>query len=280
MAGSAPGADALIGGPGVDTVDYSSASNRGVNVSLGTTRTSWSDGDGTIDDAVGDDFSSIENLVGTKFNDWLAGDSGDNRIAGRRGNDWIFGGGAQDTLFGGRGGDNLFGYGALTDLWYRDLHVFGSKLRYFSELAPEHHDRALATVLALPGLPDIADALAQGRVDMERFLEVRDSPDGRQFRRWFRSRRPGDIAALTDHWGTIRNRLGGWLATPRGKALRVVMSNGVGLLPGAGVVVGAIDAFLLERWLPQSQPLTFLLYSYKSIFRARDDDGSHPPEWE
>ena len=36
------------------------------------------------------------------------------------------------------------GYGALTDLWYRDLHVFGSKLRYFSELAPEHHDRALA----------------------------------------------------------------------------------------------------------------------------------------
>lgn len=115
---------------------------------------------------------------------------------------------------------------------------------------------------------------------MERFLEVRDSPDGRQFRRWFRSRGPGDIAALEAQWGTIRNKLGGWLATPRGKALRFVMSNGVGLLPGAGFVAGAVDAFLLERWLPESQPLTFLRHSYKSIFRARDHDGSRLSEWE
>ena len=104
-----PGADALIGGPGVDTADYSSAANRGVNISLGGARTSWPDSDGSPDDGAGDDFSSIENLVGTKFNDWLAGDAGDNRVEGRRGNDWIFGGGADDTLFGGEGHDYLFG---------------------------------------------------------------------------------------------------------------------------------------------------------------------------
>ena len=103
-----PGADALIGGPGLDTADYSSAAARGVNLSLGTGAT-WSDGDGWPDDAMGDDFSSIENLVGTKFNDWLAGDAGGNRIEGRRGNDWIFGGSDEDTLLGGQGHDNLFG---------------------------------------------------------------------------------------------------------------------------------------------------------------------------
>ena len=54
---------------------------------------------------VGDNFPSIENLVSTKFNDWLAADAGDNR----RGNDWIFGGSDEDTLLGGEGHDNLFG---------------------------------------------------------------------------------------------------------------------------------------------------------------------------
>ena len=103
-----PGADALIGGLGVDTADYSSATTRGVNISLGT-GAAWPDRDGWPDDAVGDTFSSIENLVGTRFNDWLAADTGDNRIEGRRGNDWIFGGTDEDTLLGGEGHDYLFG---------------------------------------------------------------------------------------------------------------------------------------------------------------------------
>ena len=52
------------------------------------------------DDGAGD-YSSIENLVGTKFNEWLAGDAGNNQLEGRRGNDWISGGGAEDTLLAG-----------------------------------------------------------------------------------------------------------------------------------------------------------------------------------
>ena len=166
------------------------------------------------------------------------------------------------------------GYSALTDFWYRDLPVFGRKLRYLSELAPERADRALVEVLALPGLPDIADAVAQGRVDIGRFLEIRNSPDGQQFRSWFRNRGTDDIATLKDQWGAMRNKFGGWLATRPGKTLRFIVSTGAGLDPVAGVVVGAIDSFLLERWLPQSQPLTFLQHSYASIFRAPEEDDS------
>ena len=165
------------------------------------------------------------------------------------------------------------GYSALTDFWYRDLPVLGSKLRHLSELAPEHHDRALTTVLALPGLPDLANALDQGRVDIKRFLEIRDSPDAQQFRQWFRNRGPNDIVTLKEHWEAIRHKLGRWIATPPGKALRFVISTGAGFLPAAGVVVSAIDNFLLESWLPRSQPLAFLQHSYRSIFRAPGDDG-------
>ena len=160
------------------------------------------------------------------------------------------------------------GYNALTDFWYRDLPVLGSKFRYLHELGPERQDRALATVLALPGLPDLTEALSRGQVDIERFLEIRQSADGEEFRRWFRNQGPGGVAALRDQWGRLRSRLGAWVATPAGRCLRFLVSSGVGVVPGAGIAASAIDSFLLERWLPRSQPLSFLLHSYKSIFRG------------
>lgn len=166
------------------------------------------------------------------------------------------------------------GYGALTDFWDRDLPVLESKVRYLSGLAPERHDRDLATILALPGLPDLAVSLEQGRVDMERFLEIRDSPDGQQFRRWFTGRANEDIAELSDQWSKVRSRVGGWLATTPGKTMRLFVSTGLGVLPGVGLVAGAIDNFLLDKWLPRFQPLTFLRHSYTSIFRDQGIGGS------
>ena len=165
------------------------------------------------------------------------------------------------------------GYNALTDFWYQDLPVLGSKFRYLRELGPERHDRALATVLALPGLPDLTEALSRGQVDIERFLEIRQSADGEEFRRWFRNQGPDGVAALRDQWGRLRSRLGAWVATPAGKCLRFLVSSGVGVIPGAGIAASAIDGFLLERWLPRSQPLSFLLHSYKSIFRGPSGPG-------
>ena len=159
------------------------------------------------------------------------------------------------------------GYNALTDFWYRDLPVLGSKLRYLRGFDPERHDRALATVLALPGLPDLTEVLSRGQVDIKRFLDIRQSADGEAFRRWIRNPGPDGVAALRDQWGSLRSRLGAWVDTPVGKGLRLLVSSGDAVVPGAGIAAGAIDRFLLQRWLPRSQPLSFLLHSYQSIFR-------------
>lgn len=164
------------------------------------------------------------------------------------------------------------GYSAVTDFWHRDLPVLDRKLRYLSEFAPERRDQALAKLLTLPGLPDIAEELAQGGVEIERFLEIRASPEGQQFRQWLQSLGPDDVEELEAQWGRFCNKLGAWIAAPRGKALRFLISTGAGLLPVAGVAVSAVDRFLLEKWLPHSQPLTFLQHFYTSIFRAPGDD--------
>ena len=95
------GADILTGGAGIDTGDYSS-SNAGVTISLLT-------GNAVGGHAAGDSFSSIENLIGSAFADFLKGDRGTNRLEGGAGNDRLEGEAGDDTLVGGSGADILAG---------------------------------------------------------------------------------------------------------------------------------------------------------------------------
>jgi Ca2+-binding RTX toxin-like protein len=91
------GADTLIGGAGVDVADYS-ASAAGVNVNLST-------GIGQGGDAEGDKLSQIEDLVGSKFDDILTGDTNANVLSAGDGNDVLVGSGGGDTMDGGQGVD-------------------------------------------------------------------------------------------------------------------------------------------------------------------------------
>jgi Ca2+-binding RTX toxin-like protein len=95
------GADALYGGAGTDTADYSGAGS-GVTLSLAS-------GTGSGGDADDDTFSSIENVIGSGFNDQITGSTGQNYLAGGDGRDVLYGGDSDDTLAGGAGIDTLYG---------------------------------------------------------------------------------------------------------------------------------------------------------------------------
>lgn len=95
------GADQLIGGNGIDRAQYSDAT-AGVIADLHNqlVNTGY---------ALGDRYTSIENLSGSKFNDDLRGNAFDNTIWGNGGNDIITGRDGNDTLIGGTGSDQLVG---------------------------------------------------------------------------------------------------------------------------------------------------------------------------
>lgn len=97
------GADFLSGGTGIDTASYTDAASR-VGVYLDPDRFTIRSEAG---DAVGDTFDSIENLIGSDFDDNLNGDQKSNLIDGGAGNDVIRGLGGLDTLIGGSGDDSL-----------------------------------------------------------------------------------------------------------------------------------------------------------------------------
>ncbi|MEN5238329.1 MULTISPECIES: retention module-containing protein [Pseudomonas] len=108
-----PGNDLLDGGQGIDTVSFAKAA-AGVVVDLGNLGAQNTGGAGV------DTLTSIENLIGSDYNDTLIGNGGDNVLNGGAGNDVLKGGGGNDTLIGGPGDDTLTGgSGNDTFVWQK-----------------------------------------------------------------------------------------------------------------------------------------------------------------
>ncbi|MAU96063.1 MAG: hypothetical protein CMP81_09275 [Fulvimarina sp.] len=94
-------ADDIDGGDGVDTASYE-FSFGGVSVNLTT-------GTGRFGEAEGDTLKDVENLIGSRFNDVLFGNSAANSLAGGAGADRLGGLAGNDILEGGAGADELDG---------------------------------------------------------------------------------------------------------------------------------------------------------------------------
>jgi Ca2+-binding RTX toxin-like protein len=121
------GADILNGGGGFDFVRYDvyHTGSRGVTVSLAAPAGN------TGTNALGDTYTGIEGVIGTRFSDRLVGDEAGNNLQGQAGHDNLRGNGGSDTIIGGSGNDRING-GYGNDFLYgdsgRDLFVFDSAL--------------------------------------------------------------------------------------------------------------------------------------------------------
>jgi len=94
------GDDILDGGGGSDTASYAHASGA-MEIDLGSNFVAGPDGSDTL--------ISIENVIGSEFDDVIFGDDGPNTITGLGGNDNLFGFDGADTLDGGEGHDFIRG---------------------------------------------------------------------------------------------------------------------------------------------------------------------------
>jgi Ca2+-binding RTX toxin-like protein len=83
------GADSLVGGGGVDAASYATAA-------AGVTANLTSSG-ANLGEAAGDTYSAIANLIGSNFDDKLAGDANANVLKGGVGSDTLDGAGGVDT---------------------------------------------------------------------------------------------------------------------------------------------------------------------------------------
>ena len=100
------GKDVLNGGVGTDTAKFTSSEDA-VHIDLVTNT-------GTSGSAEGDTYVSIENVMGSEFDDRMMGNGGVNKLEGGIGNDVLVGGDGIDKLYGGAGSDLLLA-GKLND---------------------------------------------------------------------------------------------------------------------------------------------------------------------
>lgn len=109
------GSDTIDGGFGADTVSFAGAyAGPGIQVTLGNLLSN------TLGTATGaglnDTLISIENVVGSSYNDTITGNQGNNILdAGAGGTDTLMGEGGNDTLIAGLGGNNYIDGGTGLD---------------------------------------------------------------------------------------------------------------------------------------------------------------------
>ena len=130
------GNDVLNGGPGVDTASYADATS-GVAVSLLLTGPQNTGGAGT------DTLVSIENLIGSPFDDTLAAANTGSSLRGMGGNDVLVSGAGDDTLDGGAG-TNSVSYARATAAVTVSLALEGS--------AQNTHGAGSDTLIAIENL--------------------------------------------------------------------------------------------------------------------------------
>ncbi|MBA2653478.1 MAG: tandem-95 repeat protein [Gammaproteobacteria bacterium] len=114
IASSAPASDRdfYSGGGGVDTVFFGQV-NAAVTVILENVYQNTG-GAGT------QAYGSIENAIGTNFNDVLVGNSDANQLAGAGGDDTLYGQAGNDYLVGGLGNDTIYGGTGIDTVSYYD----------------------------------------------------------------------------------------------------------------------------------------------------------------
>jgi hypothetical protein len=163
---------------------------------------------------------------------------------------------------------------AVTALSDDSTRLMEAKLEYLWRAArPDDPVAQFHRVIAVAGLPSFDEAVNEGSIDIERLLEVRTTPECREFREFLTRAAALDDKELAERLKSLRARLGTFLKSGAGKTLRMLATTAAGFIAAgpigaaAGVAASGADSFVLERIFPSSGVVTFVGQQYPSIFR-------------
>jgi hypothetical protein len=161
-------------------------------------------------------------------------------------------------------------YQTLTGFTEADLPLFETKLSFLGRLLdPDAQEERFRRILSITGLPDFRGEEGN-KIDAHRLLEIRSTPECRAFREWLHSTDSQSVDEIEERFKGLREKLGEAYHGKLGKAVRLGVTSGIGLIPVVGTVAGLgaslLDTFLLDKVVPQPGPTSFLSHLYPSIF--------------
>jgi hypothetical protein len=122
----------------------------------------------------------------------------------------------------------------------------------------------------LKGLP--VPEYGSSVVNVKALLKLRESDECRSFKQWLSGSETLSEKELRERVSGFGRQIQQVVHSRVGKAVRFVISNGLGLIPPpvglVGVALGAVDTFLLEKLMPKDAVISFLSESYPSLFTS------------
>lgn len=166
-------------------------------------------------------------------------------------------------------------FNALSGFREEEIHLFQEKLSFLAGLASTGKiESDFQRVIEIKNLPNFSSELVGVKIDQ--LLKVRDSSEAREFRDWLRGSEDLTEKEINDQVAGLRARAGLRTTGNGGKAIRFLLTTIAGVNPVLGLVSGALDTFVYDRFLPRSGIAAFVNELYPSLFeqtlRSKNDD--------
>ncbi len=150
-----------------------------------------------------------------------------------------------------------------------ELSVMDGKLRLLqAELDPDAQERRLSRVVELAGLPE-PDLTRSPAVDVDELLKVRDLPETKALRAWLRTADGMSDDEIRESFRKVQEALSRAVHGTPGKAVRFAVSTAAGFIPDGGItghVVGALDAFVVDKVVGEPGPYSVISKRWPSLF--------------
>src|SRR4029450_2346658 len=143
-------------------------------------------------------------------------------------------------------------YEALSGSRQHDLPVFAGKFEFLHrQLSPEPHESTFSRVLTIAGLPEIKTGRPEQYVDVNRLIEITQTPECRTFRQWLRNVQTATDGEIRDQLPPLRDRLSAALRSTSARAVRFLITTAASYAPDIGMAAGtglsALDSFVVDN---------------------------------
>ena len=161
-------------------------------------------------------------------------------------------------------------YSAISGFRDEELPLFRHKLGFLAATASsQNREDNFRRVIEIAELPDFP--IGEKGINVEKLLKVRDSAEAREFRDWLSGMGDSKDQEIKERISGLRATLGLKASSTAARAMRFLVTTGIGLIPhaiGPAVAVGAFDQFILDKILPRSGIAAFVNELYGSIFNS------------
>jgi hypothetical protein len=146
--------------------------------------------------------------------------------------------------------------------------LFGRLAPIFSPQNPAGIETQFERIIRIIRIPDFSHGQ---KVSVKKLLEVRESPECKEFRSWIQKANMMTDSEIKEYGSSMRSLIGNILDSPVAKVARFATTTLAGFVPGLSPILttvgSAFDTFVVDKLFPKSGIVAFLNDYYPSVYK-------------